>query len=97
MLTGEHGVGIEKRDLMGTMFTEDDLKQQQRVKCAFDPTQNPEPGQGVPPAPPLRGAGADAHPQGADAVPGLAAVLRQREPLVPARCVLPAAAEASPP
>ena len=37
VLTGEHGVGVEKRDLMGVMFTEDDLKQQQRVKCAFDP------------------------------------------------------------
>ena len=36
VLTGEHGVGVEKRDLMGTMFTEDDLNQQQRVKCAFD-------------------------------------------------------------
>ena len=30
VLTGEHGVGVEKRDLMGIMFTEDDLKQQQR-------------------------------------------------------------------
>jgi glycolate oxidase len=37
VLTGEHGVGVEKRDLMPTMFGEDDLKQQQRVKCAFDP------------------------------------------------------------
>jgi len=36
VLTGEHGVGVEKRDLMGVMFTEDDLAQQQRVKCAFD-------------------------------------------------------------
>ncbi|MEG3619544.1 FAD-linked oxidase C-terminal domain-containing protein [Magnetovibrio sp. PR-2] len=36
VLTGEHGVGVEKRDLMGEMFTEDDLKQQQRLKCAFD-------------------------------------------------------------
>ena len=36
VLTGEHGVGIEKRDLMGTMFSEDDLAQQQRLKCAFD-------------------------------------------------------------
>ena len=35
-LTGEHGVGVEKRDLMPEMFTEDDLKQQQRVQCAFD-------------------------------------------------------------
>ena len=37
VLTGEHGVGVEKRDLMGAMFSEDDLRQQQRLKCAFDP------------------------------------------------------------
>jgi glycolate oxidase len=37
VLTGEHGVGVEKRDLMGEMFNETDLAQQQRVKCAFDP------------------------------------------------------------
>jgi glycolate oxidase len=36
VLTGEHGVGVEKRDLMGIQFTADDLKQQQRLKCAFD-------------------------------------------------------------
>ena len=36
VLTGEHGVGVEKRDLMGSMFTEEDLAQQQRVKCVFD-------------------------------------------------------------
>ena len=36
VLTGEHGVGVEKRDLMPEMFTEIDLDQQQRVKCAFD-------------------------------------------------------------
>jgi glycolate oxidase len=36
VLTGEHGVGVEKRDLMGEMFSEIDLAQQQRVKCAFD-------------------------------------------------------------
>jgi glycolate oxidase len=36
VLTGEHGVGVEKRDLMPTMFTEVDLDQQMRVKCAFD-------------------------------------------------------------
>ncbi len=37
VLTGEHGVGVEKRDLMPTMFNKADLAQQQRVKCAFDP------------------------------------------------------------
>src|SRR3712207_7420801 len=37
VLTGEHGVGVEKRDLMGEMFSKADLDQQVRVKCAFDP------------------------------------------------------------
>jgi glycolate oxidase len=37
VLTGEHGVGVEKRDLMGEMFDDTDLACQQRVKCAFDP------------------------------------------------------------
>jgi glycolate oxidase len=36
VLTGEHGVGVEKRDLMPAMFNETDLAQQQRLKCAFD-------------------------------------------------------------
>jgi glycolate oxidase len=36
VLTGEHGVGVEKRDLMPEMFNETDLDQQQRLKCAFD-------------------------------------------------------------
>jgi glycolate oxidase len=36
VLTGEHGVGVEKRDLMPTMFNEIDLAHQQRLKCAFD-------------------------------------------------------------
>lgn len=48
VLTGEHGVGVEKRDLMGTMFNETDLKQQQRVKCAFDPNGRLNPGKVFP-------------------------------------------------
>jgi glycolate oxidase len=36
-LTGEHGVGIEKRDLMGVQFSEIELEQQRRIKSAFDP------------------------------------------------------------
>jgi glycolate oxidase len=36
VLSGEHGIGVEKRDLMPAMFSEVDLNQQQRVKCAFD-------------------------------------------------------------
>ena len=48
VLTGEHGVGVEKRDLMPTMFDETDLAQQQRVKCAFDPDGLLNPGKVFP-------------------------------------------------
>ena len=48
VLSGEHGIGIEKRDLMGEMFSEDDLKQQQRLKCAFDPESLLNPGKVYP-------------------------------------------------
>jgi glycolate oxidase len=37
VLTGEHGVGIEKRDLMPRMFSPDDLDAQARLRDAFDP------------------------------------------------------------
>jgi glycolate oxidase len=36
-LTGEHGVGIEKRDLMTCQYSDADLAQQKRVRAAFDP------------------------------------------------------------
>ncbi|MGH6931869.1 MAG: FAD-linked oxidase C-terminal domain-containing protein [Dongiaceae bacterium] len=48
VLTGEHGVGVEKRDLMPTMFSEVDLAHQQRVKCAFDPDGLLNPGKMFP-------------------------------------------------
>ena len=48
VLTGEHGVGVEKRDLMPEMFSEADLNQQQRVKCAFDPDHLLNPGKMFP-------------------------------------------------
>lgn len=48
VLTGEHGVGVEKRDLMPEMFSEDDLKQQQLLKCAFDPQSLLNPGKMFP-------------------------------------------------
>jgi glycolate oxidase len=48
VLTGEHGVGIEKRDLMDTMFDEVDMAQQLRVKCAFDPESLLNPGKVFP-------------------------------------------------
>lgn len=48
VLTGEHGVGVEKRDLMPEMFTETDLAHQERLKCAFDPEQLLNPGKVFP-------------------------------------------------
>ncbi|MDA5093572.1 FAD-binding protein [Aliiroseovarius sp. KMU-50] len=37
-LTGEHGVGVEKRDLMGTQYTPEDLEAQLQIKDVFDPS-----------------------------------------------------------
>ncbi len=48
VLTGEHGVGVEKRDLMPVMFNETDLAHQQRIKCAFDPQLLLNPGKVFP-------------------------------------------------
>lgn len=48
VLTGEHGVGVEKRDLMPIQFSENDLKQQQRLKCAFDADHLLNPGKVFP-------------------------------------------------
>ena len=48
VLTGEHGVGVEKRDLMPVMFSEVDLAHQQRIKCAFDPELLLNPGKVFP-------------------------------------------------
>ncbi len=36
-LTGEHGVGVEKRDLMNVQYAPADLEAQLRVKDVFDP------------------------------------------------------------
>jgi glycolate oxidase len=48
VLTGEHGVGVEKRDLMPEMFSPTDLAVQQRMKCAFDPKGLLNPGKVFP-------------------------------------------------
>lgn len=48
VLTGEHGVGVEKRDLMPAMFDQVDLDQQMRLKCAFDPAGLLNPGKVFP-------------------------------------------------
>ena len=48
VLSGEHGIGVEKRDLMPAMFDDTDLKHQQRLKCAFDPDGLLNPGKMFP-------------------------------------------------
>jgi glycolate oxidase len=47
-LTGEHGVGIEKRDLMGVQFTPADLSVQMRIRSVFDPLWLLNPGKVFP-------------------------------------------------
>ncbi len=75
VLTGEHGVGVEKRDLMDTMFNESDLNQQQRLKCAFDSESLLNPGKVFPAALPLRGTRTDARQRGQAALPRPAPLL----------------------
>jgi glycolate oxidase len=43
-ITGEHGVGEEKKSFMSLMFAEPDLETMQRVRCAFDPFGIANPG-----------------------------------------------------
>ena len=78
VLTGEHGVGVEKRDLMPAMFTEIDLNQQQRLKCAFDAQGLLNPGKVFPTAAPLRRARPAARACRQGGVPGHSAVLNPR-------------------
>jgi glycolate oxidase len=53
-ITGEHGVGVDKKRYMPEMFGDSDLGVFQRLRCAFDPQQRSNPGK-VMPAPRLCG------------------------------------------
>ena len=48
VLSGEHGIGIEKRDLMSCMFNNADLDAQERIKAFFDTGQLLNPGKVYP-------------------------------------------------
>jgi glycolate oxidase len=61
VLSGEHGIGLEKRDLMPLMFSEVDLAAQAALRAAFDPDGLANPGK-VLPSPARCG---DAHVAGA--------------------------------
>jgi glycolate oxidase len=47
-LSGEHGIGVEKRDYMPLMFGPDDLDHQNRLRRAFDPDCRANPGKVLP-------------------------------------------------
>src|SRR5262249_35376711 len=47
-ISGEHGVGIEKRPMMSELFTADDLGVMERVRSAFDPDRRLNPGKILP-------------------------------------------------
>jgi glycolate oxidase len=48
VLSGEHGIGLEKRDYMSMMFTEAELRYQERVRAAFDPNRRCNPDKVLP-------------------------------------------------
>jgi glycolate oxidase len=48
VLSGEHGIGLEKRDLMPLLFTADDLAAQDCARSAFDPERCLNPGKVLP-------------------------------------------------
>jgi glycolate oxidase len=49
-LTGEHGIGLEKRDFMPLMYSDDDLEAMRKVKRVFDPEGLMNPGKIFPAA-----------------------------------------------
>ena len=48
VLSGEHGIGVEKREYMSLMFSSDDLDHQNRLRRSFDPTCRVNPGKVIP-------------------------------------------------
>ena len=48
VLSGEHGIGLEKRDLMPLMFSDVDLAAQAALRRAFDPEERSNPGKVLP-------------------------------------------------
>ena len=48
VLSGEHGIGLEKRDFMPLMFSDDDLAAQMALRHAFDPSGLANPGKVIP-------------------------------------------------
>ena len=72
VLSGEHGIGLEKRDFMRLLFSDDDLAAQAWLRDAFDPDGVCKPVEGAarglplrrPPEPPPRSLGVKSVPTG---------------------------------
>jgi glycolate oxidase len=47
-ITGEHGVGVDKKRFMPAIFGDEDLAAFQKLRCAFDPAQRANPGKVMP-------------------------------------------------
>ena len=47
-ITGEHGIGMEKREYLREMFNDDDLAVMKAVRAAFDPDMIANPGKMFP-------------------------------------------------
>jgi glycolate oxidase len=47
-ISGEHGVGIEKRPMMTELFAAEDLAAMHELRCAFDPARRLNPGKILP-------------------------------------------------
>ncbi len=76
LLSGEHGIGLEKRDYMGLVFSDDDLAAQAWLRDAFDPDGQLQPVEGAAGGVPLRRPAAPA--PGGVGVSSLAATLDAR-------------------
>jgi len=48
VISGEHGIGTEKKDFMGLLFGDDDLDAMRKLRTAFDPDQMCNPGKVFP-------------------------------------------------
>ena len=48
VLSGEHGIGIEKQEFMQQLFTDEDLEHQNMLRSSFDPQCRINPGKVLP-------------------------------------------------
>jgi glycolate oxidase subunit GlcD len=88
-ISGEHGIGLEKKEAMRMVFSEDDFNVQRGLKRAFDPENILNPGKVIPDpleagqVPPTRGAGGNGA-SAAEIVQQIKTALAQKQGVIPA-------------